>query len=203
MEIDPDLIVPAEQYLQSKGLEGRYNIIQGDLMKMDLPDNTFDFAFARFVFQHLRDPRGALSELRRVLKPGGKLVIHDIDIGLGEIVEPQNAAAEAIEARLHEFGASVAATRVLADNSGVSWRRPVTQIWTSKWYPFTPTSGHRGHLPGRMGSRAHTSPHSLSAPLSRGRRRNPAEGAHEHFRLRLTNMPFSSASWSAGKRCAD
>ncbi|HST05327.1 MAG TPA: methyltransferase domain-containing protein [Chloroflexia bacterium] len=102
VEIDHDLIVPAEAYLRGKGLKGRYDIIEGDLMKMDLPDNTIDFASARFVFQHLRDPRGALSELHRVLKPGGKLVIHDIDIGLGEIVEPQNAEAEAIEARLHE-----------------------------------------------------------------------------------------------------
>jgi ubiquinone/menaquinone biosynthesis C-methylase UbiE len=102
VEIDPDLILPAEQYLQSRGLKGRYTIIQGDLMKMDLPADTFDFAFARLVFQHLRDPRGAMKEIRRVLKPGGKLAISDIDIGLGEIVEPINAEADAIEARLHE-----------------------------------------------------------------------------------------------------
>jgi len=102
VEIDPDLILPAERYLQSKGLAGRYTIVQCDLMKMDLPANTFDFAFARLVFQHLRDPRGAMKEIRRVLKPGGKLAINDIDIGLGEIVEPSNPEADAIEARLHE-----------------------------------------------------------------------------------------------------
>jgi ubiquinone/menaquinone biosynthesis C-methylase UbiE len=102
VEIDPDLALPAERYLQSRGLEGRYSIVQGDLMAMDLPDNTFDFAFARLVFQHLRDPRGAMEKIRRVLKPGGKVAIHDIDIGLGEIMEPFNAEAEAIETRLHE-----------------------------------------------------------------------------------------------------
>ena len=42
-------------------------------MTMDLPDDTFDFAFARFVFQHLRDPSGALAEIRRVLKPAASL----------------------------------------------------------------------------------------------------------------------------------
>jgi ubiquinone/menaquinone biosynthesis C-methylase UbiE len=102
VEIDPDLILPAERYLQSKGLAGRYTIVQCDLMKMDLPADTFDFAFARLVFQHLRDPRGAMKEIRRVLKPGGKLAINDIDIGLGEIVEPSNPEADAIETRLHE-----------------------------------------------------------------------------------------------------
>jgi SAM-dependent methyltransferase len=102
VEIDPDLVLLAEQYLQGKGLASRYTITQGDLMKMDLPGNTFDFAFARVVFQHLRDPRGAMEEIRRVLKPGGKLAINDIDIGLGEIVEPLNPEADAIETLLHE-----------------------------------------------------------------------------------------------------
>jgi ubiquinone/menaquinone biosynthesis C-methylase UbiE len=102
VEIDPDLVLPADQYLQSRGLQGRYTIIQGDLMKMDLPDNAFDFAFARLVFQHLSEPQGALEEIRHVLKPGGKLAILDIDIGLGEILEPLNPEAEAIETRLHE-----------------------------------------------------------------------------------------------------
>ncbi|MEO6458084.1 MAG: methyltransferase domain-containing protein [Chloroflexia bacterium] len=102
VEIDPDLIMPAEQYLQSKGLGGRYAIIQGDVMKMDLSDNTFDFCFARLIFQHLQNPSGAMEEIYRVLKPGGKLVINDIDIGLGEIQEPLNPEAEAIETRLHE-----------------------------------------------------------------------------------------------------
>src|SRR5947209_7948248 len=101
-EIEPDLALPAERYLRSRGLQGRYTIIQGDLMKMDLPDDTFDFAYARLVFQHLHDPRGAMEEIRRVLKPGGKLVISDIDVGLGEIYGPQDAEADAIENKLHE-----------------------------------------------------------------------------------------------------
>ena len=102
VEIDPDLIVPAEQYLQSSGLGGRYTIIEGDVTKMDLPADTFDFAYARLIFQHLHKPSGAMEEIHRVLKPGGKLVINDIDIGLGEIVEPLNLEAEAIEDKMHE-----------------------------------------------------------------------------------------------------
>ena len=102
VEIDPDLIGPAEQYLQSRGLAGRYSIIQGDVLDMDLSDDRFDFAFARLIFQHLHDPSGAIKETHRVLKPGGRLVIHDIDIGLGEIVEPVNREAEAIEDKMHE-----------------------------------------------------------------------------------------------------
>jgi ubiquinone/menaquinone biosynthesis C-methylase UbiE len=101
VEIDPDLILPAEQYLQTRGLEGRYTIVQGDLMQMDLPDDTFDFAVARLVFQHLRDPLGAMAEIRRVLRPGGKLAILDGDEGLNGIMEPEDPVADAIDNKLH------------------------------------------------------------------------------------------------------
>jgi ubiquinone/menaquinone biosynthesis C-methylase UbiE len=102
VEIDPDLTARADRYLRSRGLSGRYTIVQGDVTSRSLPGDRFDFAYARLVFQHLRDPRGAMEEIHRVLKPGGRLAINDIDIGLGEIVEPQNHEAEALETRLHE-----------------------------------------------------------------------------------------------------
>src|SRR5688500_11136646 len=62
VEIDPDLIGPAERYLEGRGLGGRYTIIQGDVMQMDLPDDTFDFCIARLIFQHLHYHDGGLKE---------------------------------------------------------------------------------------------------------------------------------------------
>lgn len=102
VEIDPDLVPRAEQYLQSRGLVGRYTIVQGDLMKMDFPDDMFDFAYARLVFLHLRDPRSAMAEIRRVLKPGGKLAISDVDSGLGEITEPLDPEAEVTSKKMEK-----------------------------------------------------------------------------------------------------
>jgi ubiquinone/menaquinone biosynthesis C-methylase UbiE len=40
---------------------------------------TFDFAAARFLFQHLTDPVSAAREVHRVLKPRARLVIIDVD----------------------------------------------------------------------------------------------------------------------------
>jgi ubiquinone/menaquinone biosynthesis C-methylase UbiE len=102
VELDPILTQHADKYLQANNMAGRYTLIQGDLMKMHQFTETFDFAYARFVFQHLPDPVGALREIHRTLKPGGKLAIHDIDIGLGEIVHPTNPEADAIETKMHE-----------------------------------------------------------------------------------------------------
>src|SRR5579859_6011563 len=55
-------------------------------------DDTFDFALARFVFQHLAAPDLALLEILRLLKPGGSLAIVDVDDALGGLIGPMGPA---------------------------------------------------------------------------------------------------------------
>ena len=43
--------------------------------------NTFDAVMSSQVFEYLDDVRGALAEIRRVLKTGGRVLIHDTDWG--------------------------------------------------------------------------------------------------------------------------
>lgn len=47
----------------------------GDIQSLPFADNTFDFVLTTEVFEHLPDPESALSEISRVAKPGGHLVI--------------------------------------------------------------------------------------------------------------------------------
>jgi ubiquinone/menaquinone biosynthesis C-methylase UbiE len=43
------------------------------------PDATYDAVFANMYLHHVPDPAAAIAEMARILKPGGKLVITDLD----------------------------------------------------------------------------------------------------------------------------
>jgi SAM-dependent methyltransferase len=47
-----------------------------DLTSLPYADGEFDVVFSKYVFEHLERPLAAMRELRRVLKPGGHLLIH-------------------------------------------------------------------------------------------------------------------------------
>jgi len=78
VEVDPIMIKQANQYLQDVS-DDRVKIIEASIMNTGLPDNSFDFAYARRIFVHLPEPVEAAKEIFRVLKPGGKIVIVDFD----------------------------------------------------------------------------------------------------------------------------
>jgi ubiquinone/menaquinone biosynthesis C-methylase UbiE len=87
LEIDRTLLTQAEHYLHDKATH-RVHFVEGSVMDTRLASNQFDFAYARLLFQHLPDPIGAAQEIWRVLKPGGRLAIYDIDDGLFGLFQP-------------------------------------------------------------------------------------------------------------------
>ncbi len=93
MDVDSVMIDHAKKYFQS---QNRVKFIETSVMNTTLPDNSFDFAFARLLFQHIPDPIGAASEIFRILKPGGKLVITEVDDDHFFIPEPSMPELQAI-----------------------------------------------------------------------------------------------------------
>jgi ubiquinone/menaquinone biosynthesis C-methylase UbiE len=51
---------------------------QGNASEMPYPDASFDFVVCRAAFKNFADPAGAIDEIYRVLKPGGKASIYDL-----------------------------------------------------------------------------------------------------------------------------
>jgi SAM-dependent methyltransferase len=56
------------------------HMVPGTLESADLPAAHFDVVTMWDVIEHLPDPHLALQQARRLLKPGGLLVVHTIDI---------------------------------------------------------------------------------------------------------------------------
>lgn len=66
---------------QASGTMARDNLTYavGDVYALDADDNTFDVVHAHQVLQHLADPVAALTEMRRVCRPGGLVAARDSD----------------------------------------------------------------------------------------------------------------------------
>ncbi len=69
------------QQAQSRCVGLPIECLIGDAHQLQFSDNTFDACRADRVFQHLDDPRQALSELVRVARPGAGVAISDPDWG--------------------------------------------------------------------------------------------------------------------------
>ena len=63
------------------GKQGFLNMdfVQGDAEKLPFSDNSFDIVISRLAFHHFQNPKHCFSEMARVLKTGGKLVVIDME----------------------------------------------------------------------------------------------------------------------------
>lgn len=80
VEIDPFLVEKSKDALAPFG--DRHHVVEGSILSIPFEDQSFDFVVARLVLEHLSDPVAAAREMRRVLKPGGKVVVIDNDFDL-------------------------------------------------------------------------------------------------------------------------
>ncbi|MDR1902691.1 MAG: class I SAM-dependent methyltransferase [Treponema sp.] len=55
------------------------DFVQGNVSSMPFDENKFDFLFCSAAFKNFHDPASALREMYRVLKPGGKGLILDMN----------------------------------------------------------------------------------------------------------------------------
>ncbi len=67
----------AKYYLSKKGLQDNVKFVLENAEKISFPDSCFDLIFCVNTLHHLRNSEKVLSELIRILKKGGRLVLSD------------------------------------------------------------------------------------------------------------------------------
>ena len=60
------------------GLEDRIELHLGDAKSLDFDDALFDTVISNSLLHHLPDPRPAILEMIRVVRPGGRIFVRDL-----------------------------------------------------------------------------------------------------------------------------
>lgn len=69
------------------GLGDRVIYRQANALDMPFEDHTFDVAWTQHISMNIPDKRAFFGEMRRVVRPGGRLVIYDPILGNGDPLE--------------------------------------------------------------------------------------------------------------------
>ena len=72
-DFSPAAVRKAQAFAESRGLKAKWLV--SDIQSIAAPSHSFDTIFCCETLEHVPQPRTALAELVRILKPGGRLFV--------------------------------------------------------------------------------------------------------------------------------
>ena len=95
VDMTPAMLDQARKTQQEQSLKN-VSWLPGNVYSLPFPPAQFSIVSSRFVFHHLEQPLAALKEMKRVCKPGGRVVVADM------APDPAKAAALNAAERLRD-----------------------------------------------------------------------------------------------------
>jgi len=74
LDFSQNMLEVGRKKVKDQGLDKQIELLQGNAMDIPFPDETFDHATIGFALRNVPDIEKVLSEMLRVVKPGGKVV---------------------------------------------------------------------------------------------------------------------------------
>ncbi len=81
LALDPagEMLRVAERHVREAGLASVITTAKSDGRKTGLPDGRFDLVMCNSTLHHLHEPLALLTEMKRVLRPGGGFILRDLE----------------------------------------------------------------------------------------------------------------------------
>ena len=103
-DVDERLLAAARSFLEQEGI-ANVELVVDDLFDSELEPESFDLVHARFVIAPLGRGSEQVAAHRRLVKPGGSLVLEEWDLGSWHFNPPASAAERLIALLSEIFGA--------------------------------------------------------------------------------------------------
>lgn len=78
LDFSQNMLDVGAEKIKKLGLNDQISLIQGNAMSLPFEDNTFDYVTIGFGLRNVPDYLQVLKEMRRVVKPGGKVVCLEV-----------------------------------------------------------------------------------------------------------------------------
>lgn len=88
-------------------------LLVADGAALPLPDDSAGFVLLRYVLQHLADPQAVLAEALRVLRPGGRIAVTEVDASCWGLAEPAYPELAGIHGKLARAQTSAGGDRTV------------------------------------------------------------------------------------------